>query len=158
VQLAFLNAAGNLLPGSPQFVNIPASASYVNYGENFTAPANASALLLAFNAVTGAVTGATAHLYVDDVSFAGAGGFAPADFNHDTKVDWLDLSVWRGAFGVGDGGNADGDGDTDGADLLIWQRSLASPAVGASGAAPEPRAGALGVLAMGLLVAKRRRV
>jgi hypothetical protein len=68
-QVAFMNSGGGILPGSPQFINIPPTASYAHYTQNFTAPANASALFLAFNSVTGAVTGSTAHLYVDDVQF-----------------------------------------------------------------------------------------
>ena len=69
-QVAFMNSTGGILPGSPQFINIPTSAAYANFTQNFTAPANASALFLAFNAVTGAVAGSTSHVFVDDVSFA----------------------------------------------------------------------------------------
>jgi hypothetical protein len=69
-QVAFLNSGGGILPGSPVFVNIPASAGYVQYTQNFTAPPSSSALFLAFNSVTGAVTGSTAHVFVDDVSFS----------------------------------------------------------------------------------------
>lgn len=69
-QLSFMNAGAGILPGSPTFINIPASAGYVQYSQTFTAPANASRLFLAFNAVTGAVQGSTSHLYVDDVSFS----------------------------------------------------------------------------------------
>jgi hypothetical protein len=68
-QVAFLNSAGGILPGSPQFINIGASQNYVEYTQNFTAPANASALFLGFNAVTGAVAGASSHVYIDDVRF-----------------------------------------------------------------------------------------
>jgi len=70
VQIAFLNSGGGILPGSPQFSNIPSSAAYVGYTQNFTAPANASAIFLGFNSVTGAVVNASSHVYVDDVSFA----------------------------------------------------------------------------------------
>ena len=69
-QIGFMNSVGGLLPGSPVFINIPSSASYTEFTQPFTAPTNASALFLAFNAVTGAVTGSTSHLYVDDVKFA----------------------------------------------------------------------------------------
>ena len=69
-QVAFMNSTGGILPGYPQFINIPASASYTSYSQAFNAPANSSALFLAFNSVTGAVAGASAHVYVDDVSFA----------------------------------------------------------------------------------------
>ncbi len=69
-QLAFLNSAGNILPGSPQFSNIPESAGYVRYTQNFIAPANSSAIFLGFNAVTGAVSGASSQVFLDDVRFA----------------------------------------------------------------------------------------
>ncbi len=68
-QVAFLNSSGGILPGSPQFININTSAGYVQYTQNFSAPANASALFLGFNAVTGAVISASSHVYIDDVRF-----------------------------------------------------------------------------------------
>ncbi len=68
-QVAFLNSNGNILAGSPQFLTISQSAGYVQYTQSFLAPTNASALFLGFNAVTGAVVGATSHVYIDDVSF-----------------------------------------------------------------------------------------
>ena len=71
-QISFLNSTGGVLPGSPQFTQIPASAGYVKYTQTYTAPANASAAYVGFNAVTGAVTGASSHVYVDDVAFAPA--------------------------------------------------------------------------------------
>jgi hypothetical protein len=154
VQLAFLNAAGNILPGSPQFINIPPTASYAAYAQNFTAPASASALFLGFNSVTGAVTGATAHLFVDDVSFTSASGFAPADFNHDSFIDALDLQAWQGAFATTAAADADGDNDSDGADFLIWQRTVDPAAISATAAVPEP---ASLWLALAALVPFRRR-
>lgn len=156
VQLAFLNAGGNILPGSPQFLNIPPSASYVEYQHTFMAPVNAAAVFLGVNSVTGAVTGATSHVYVDDVSFAAESGFAPADFNQDTFVDALDFSIWKGAFGTTDGADADGDDDSDGADFLAWQRLFGSTssATVASTAIPEPSGWILFVT--GLLAIRRR--
>jgi hypothetical protein len=68
-QVAFLDSGAGILPGSPQFFNIPPSAGYVHYTQNYTAPVNSSALFLAFNSVTGAIAGSTAHVYVDDASF-----------------------------------------------------------------------------------------
>jgi len=140
VQLAFLNAGGNILPGSPQFLSIPPSESYVEYEKNFMAPANAVALFLAVNSVTGAVIGASSHVYVDDVSFTAASSFAPADFNQDMFVDVLDFSVWKGAFGTTNEADADGDNDSDGADFLTWQRQFGSgpPVTAASTPVPEP--------------------
>lgn len=63
-----------------------------------------------------------------------------ADFNGNGAVDSPDLKLFTTAFGLTTAGNADNDADTDGADLLIWQRQLgALPAsVPAFAAAPEP--------------------
>jgi hypothetical protein len=50
-----------------------------------------------------------------------------ADFNSNGQVNAADLTAWRGGFGTGTTkaqGNADGDGDVDGADFLTWQRQL----------------------------------
>ena len=45
------------------------------------------------------------------------------DFDGNQVVGAGDLVQWRNDFG-GTGSDADGDGDTDGADFLIWQRQL----------------------------------
>jgi hypothetical protein len=72
---------------------------------------------------------------------AGAASQPTADFNHDTHIDGLDLAAWRGGFGVAAGaqstqGDADLDGDVDGADFLQWQRTMVlSAAVAVSEAA-----------------------
>lgn len=138
VQLSFLNAQGNLLPGSPQFFNIPPSDGYAVYVHNVTAPVNASALYLGFNSVTGAVTGASSLLLVDDVSFTSTVGSAAADFNRDFLVDGLDLAEWRTAFGSTSAADADSDNDSDGADFLVWQRSIAPSAAPVAASVPEP--------------------
>jgi hypothetical protein len=157
VQLSFLNADGNLLPGSPQFFNIPTSAAYASYSQNLVAPENASALYLGFNSVTGAVAGATSLLVIDDVLFGSSSGFAPADFNQDSFVNGLDLAAWTGAFGLSDAADADNDNDSDGADFLVWQRSMASAVEIAVAHVPEPCSLALAVGAAGLFGKRRRR-
>jgi hypothetical protein len=53
-----------------------------------------------------------------------------ADFNNDGAVDAEDLVEWRGDFGMNDRSDADGDGDSDGADFLAWQRQLNASASG----------------------------
>ena len=71
---------------------------------------------------------------------------APADFNLDGVVSPADLAAWRLGFGTPNAttghGDADHDGDADGADLLAWQRNLnaATPAVASSTAATQPLA------------------
>lgn len=80
-----------------------------------------------------------------------------ADFNHDDIVDGSDLTAWESAYGIDAGADEDGDGDTDGADSLIWQRSFGN--IRPTGAAttlqvPEPNGvvlavcGALGALCL----------
>lgn len=46
------------------------------------------------------------------------------DFNQDGIVDGADLDGWRTDFAAGGQADADFDGDSDGADFLVWQRGL----------------------------------
>ena len=83
------------------------------------------------------------------------------DFDMDGAVNGADLTRWRDNFGTGlthMHGNADGDGDIDGRDFLIWQRHLGNPASNeaASALVPEP-ATALLLPAMSAGVAFHRR-
>lgn len=77
-----------------------------------------------------------------------------ADFNSDGRVDADDLLTWRGDFRNNNGSDADNDGDSDGADFLVWQRQLGSGVTTA--AVPEPSA-ALLFCGMGLTLAARQR-
>jgi GH35 family endo-1,4-beta-xylanase len=82
-----------------------------------------------------------------------------ADFNDDNVVDDEDLAMWQASYEVDAGGDADEDGDTDGADLLAWQqqlglvRSTALPDSIAN-ATPEP---STALLALAGAAALRRR-
>jgi len=49
-----------------------------------------------------------------------------ADFDRTNTVDFADYTKWVGDFTVNDGSDADGDGDSDGADFLAWQRTVGS--------------------------------
>lgn len=63
-----------------------------------------------------------------------------ADFTKDGRVDAADLALWKSSFGVNALGDSNGDGVTNGADLLAWQRQMAA-AVGSGAtieAVPEP--------------------
>jgi hypothetical protein len=83
-----------------------------------------------------------------------------ADFNADWLVDQLDLTVWSEAFTSAAQADANGDGVTDGADFLMWQRQTAvdaAPGVGGRFAVPEPRAIALAIGPLWLCWAARRR-
>ena len=85
---------------------------------------------------------------LDIAIFAGSVSFAAADFNQNGTVDGTDLAQLLNAYGVGPGGDADGDADTDGADLLEWQRQFSGSA-GAVTAVPEPSSA---MLLFGMLV------
>jgi hypothetical protein len=69
-----------------------------------------------------------------------------ADFNHDNVVNAADLALWQANFGASPIGDADGDGDTDGADFLLWQSQagqITSPFTTAAQTVPEPVAALL---------------
>lgn len=85
--------------------------------------------------------------------------FLPADFNRDGSVNAPDLQLWKAAFRTTAAGNADGDGDSDGNDFLIWQRTLGQKSlIPASGNVPEPASVLLAVVsALGHALTRQRR-
>jgi hypothetical protein len=77
-------------------------------------------------------------------------------------VNGDDLAAWRNAFGATDVGDADGDGDSDGADFLVWQRTAGKNSGGSPSAAvvPEPSTATLALAlfaALGVVVEYWRR-
>ncbi len=81
-----------------------------------------------------------------------------ADFNIDGVATQGDLSIWENSFSENRGGDADGDGDTDGMDFLAWQREfIGTPAAIAAATVPEPSVGSLVGLACFLLATVSRR-
>lgn len=95
--------------------------------------------------------------YIDNVRIGTLPTF-DADFNDDNFVDATDLQLWKGAFGTGPGGDANGDGVSDGADFLLWQQQF-SPAVVVT-AIPEPAAISIGGIAFvccGAIARRRMR-
>jgi autotransporter-associated beta strand protein len=65
----------------------------------------------------------------------------PGDFDNNNIVDMADLTVWRNGMAAGNAtGDTNGDGFSNGADFLLWQRFLGAtnPAVAAVAAVPEP--------------------
>jgi hypothetical protein len=55
-----------------------------------------------------------------------AARFALSDLNDDGVYNSEDIHAWQASFGIDDGADLDGDGDTDGRDLMIWQRNVPS--------------------------------
>ncbi len=89
-----------------------------------------------------------------------------ADFNSVGGVNAADLAIWKTGFGLAGSptraqGNADGDGDVDGGDFLIWQRQNGTAGLqGLAAAIPEPDALLLGACALTVPLAalgRRRR-
>ena len=81
----------------------------------------------------------------------------PGDFDGNRIVNAADLARWRSSFGVNGQADADADGDSDGADFLVWQRKLGSTSsTVAAAAVPEPAAGVSGAVILALLAARRR--
>jgi hypothetical protein len=81
----------------------------------------------------------------------------PGDFDGNGQVNGADLAQWKGDFGVNGLSDANNDGDSDGADFLIWQRNLGTgvPVNAAATPVPEPASFAL-VVAIGVLWGSRR--
>ena len=104
------------------------------------------------------VTGAadTIQLYQLDLTLSPL-SFQEADFNEDFAVNELDLQILTTSLGNNSLGDADGDGDTDGADFLLWQRQF-DGSVSASSAlsVPEPTTVSLLLVGLSAMVQRRR--
>ena len=74
-----------------------------------------------------------------------------SDFDADGDVDHDDLNLWTNHYGQNAGGDANGDGITSGADLLVWQRQLGGSASTLVTSQPVPEPSPMG-LAMGFWV------
>ncbi|WP_442481865.1 beta strand repeat-containing protein [Aeoliella sp. SH292] len=77
-----------------------------------------------------------------------------ADFDEDGDVDATDYVIWKGAFGLNQLGDANGDNITNIADYTVWRDQLGSgPMVGpgslvGASQVPEPGAALLGIAAI----------
>ncbi|QDT01486.1 right-handed parallel beta-helix repeat-containing protein [Adhaeretor mobilis] len=94
----------------------------------------------------------------------GQRALVPGDFNLDYSVTEDDLLLFQSSYGINSGGDADGDGDTDGHDFLLWQQYVASPgslsALNSDSTAvtvPEPTSLVIGTLGGIALLFSRRR-
>ena len=70
------------------------------------------------------------------------------------------LADWRAGYGVGTTeiqGDADGDGDVDGGDFLVWQRHLTKYSFATAASQPVPEPASLLLLAAACGVLGRRR-
>jgi hypothetical protein len=100
--------------------------------------------------------------YIDNIR---VGTFETADFDFDRSVDGIDFLQWQRSYLLDDGGDANGDGITNGIDLEIWESqfggSLSLQGLGgASGggpavAVPEPTTIGLACAAMLAFVSVR---
>jgi hypothetical protein len=79
------------------------------------------------------------------------------DFTANGAIDGADLAAWKGALGITNLADGDGDGRSDGADFLAWQRTLSSAVPLAATAVPEPAAAHLAFIAV-LWTMRRRRI
>jgi hypothetical protein len=80
------------------------------------------------------------------------------DFNGDGTVNQADLTLWRGAYGINANGDADGDGDTDGRDFLFWQEQYGSSTLTALQSVPEPASVLLVACALTVLAINRKLI
>jgi hypothetical protein len=89
----------------------------------------------------------------------------PGDFNHDGKVDVIDLPIWQSTFGQtgNQAADANEDGVVDAADYTLWRDNLGRSDVGGAGSAAvaEPSCGVLlcvgAVILTGLARTRRSR-
>ena len=82
-----------------------------------------------------------------------------ADFDGNGVVDDLDLAKWEADFGQNSGSDANFDGDSDGADFLIWQRQNEAAGPPAGNVAPEPKSLAiLAIACVGCAISRKVRL
>jgi hypothetical protein len=82
---------------------------------------------------------------------------APGDFDLNVAINAVDLAKWKGDFGANGFSDADADGDSDGADFLVWQRQVEIAAEPENAAIPEPSSGLLALLAVVIGLSQRSR-
>ncbi|MCC6492732.1 MAG: PEP-CTERM sorting domain-containing protein [Pirellulales bacterium] len=99
--------------------------------------------------------------YIDNVRFTTpAESGLDGDFSGDNTVDGDDLGLWISGFGLTGqtddaNGDADLNGDVEGADFLIWQRQFGATAMAAASISAVPEPSTLALALFGLAVAGR---
>jgi uncharacterized protein YjbI with pentapeptide repeats len=111
----------------------------------------------AFN-VASALSWDLSKLYdTGEVTLIGIGADLAGDFSGDGVVDAVDLAQWQGDFGLNHESDADRDGDSDGADFLVWQRLLAEGTSAVTTTAPVPEPESAVALALGIMLVTASR-
>ncbi|HMP08689.1 MAG TPA: PEP-CTERM sorting domain-containing protein, partial [Lacipirellulaceae bacterium] len=96
--------------------------------------------------------------YAPDAVLLSVQGLENADFDGNGVVDGADFLVWQRSLGSSTGADADYDGAVNAADLAIWQAQYApAGATAASATVPEPAACALLSAALAATASLRRR-
>lgn len=72
------------------------------------------------------------------------------DFDGNGEVEGADLAQWEGDYGVNGNSDANGDGNSDGFDFLIWQQNLTSTGGLAAPVASVPEPVTLALVVLGL--------
>jgi uncharacterized protein YkwD len=131
----------------------------MNHAANWPRPAADVAYQVSLSNV---VIGGSAQAFSYDVTIFDPDAIA-ADFDGNQLVDAADLGRWKANFGdvtaTKSQGDADGDSDVDGKDLLVWQREVGMGFAAANGlSVPEPDAASFAVVGVALVMAVRGHV
>jgi hypothetical protein len=91
----------------------------------------------------------------------GAPAGKPGDFNGSGAVDGADFVLWQKSLGAADegvlNGNGNGTNGVDAGDLTLWKSNFGMAQFAAASAVPEPQSLALLVAEIGVLFCRRRR-
>jgi hypothetical protein len=112
--------------GTADMTRVQGTASYSSIMGNVS-----MLRLLHSNTLNNRGVNIVASLGVDNITALSAAPIA-GDFDGNRIVNAADLGKWQAGFGMNAGSDADQDGDSDGADFLVWQRQLGSGAATAA--------------------------
>ena len=125
-------------PGGP-----PDFTTWLDGSADFNFSAGPSAYIMIYRTIANPVVNITSATLVVNGERPSSVIEPSADYNGDGAVDGDDLGWWQTAFELGNHliwPGADGDGDADGAEFLLWQQQVGrrAPGPAASAAVPEP--------------------